>query len=334
MVHNLGIMNLQYNSDYIFKIGFNHFWSGFDNRNNFITRLFEYSKIPFEIVDSEYGHLDILIESSFNASDTPEIFLFNAIKHYLINRLNINIFGKHNQLVDKVMYRKTNSPFRIYYTGENVRAPNNYDLSLSFDVDDPYLCNFYYPLIYDTLLSSKMSVKDEIFGSVIPFDYLTAPRPYANIGKRKLACIFINNHQPFRERLIREFSRYGQVDVFGKAYGNFIDRKSDLFGEYKYVLCPENDFYPGYVTEKIVHAFALGSIPVYWGSNENIKFLNKNSFIAINPYISLSKQIEIFCSSSQKDVEKVYRQPLILEEPGWDDITRSLLERMINFEKR
>ena len=37
------------------------------------------------------------------------------------------------------------------------------------------------------------------------------------------------------------------------------------YSGYRYVLCPENSFYPGYITEKLIHASFSGAVSLYWG---------------------------------------------------------------------
>lgn len=41
--------------------------------------------------------------------------------------------------------------------------------------------------------------------------------------------------------------------------------KRNLLRHYKYNVCAENSYKPGYVTEKIFEAFFSGCIPIYWG---------------------------------------------------------------------
>ena len=38
-----------------------------------------------------------------------------------------------------------------------------------------------------------------------------------------------------------------------------------MFKNYRFVLCFENELYPGYVTEKVFDAWTAGTIPIYWG---------------------------------------------------------------------
>ena len=40
---------------------------------------------------------------------------------------------------------------------------------------------------------------------------------------------------------------------------------------YNFTIAFENSDYPGYITEKIIHAFIAGTIPLYWGGGEYLK---------------------------------------------------------------
>lgn len=62
-------------------------------------------------------------------------------------------------------------------------------------------------------------------------------------------------------------------------YGNV-----DLFTKYKFVLAIENSNCDGYVTEKLVHAVASGSIPIVAGRDNKPNYLNflpKGSYINV-----------------------------------------------------
>jgi len=66
-------------------------------------------------------------------------------------------------------------------------------------------------------------------------------------------------------RAIQELSRISQVDVFGPVTGRPVPDKLSVFKRYRFVLCFENDLYPGYVTEKPFDAWVAGSVPLYRG---------------------------------------------------------------------
>jgi hypothetical protein len=49
----------------------------------------------------------------------------------------------------------------------------------------------------------------------------------------------------------------------------------------------ENSVKPGYLTEKIGHAFASGSVPIYWGDTETVNdFFNPASFLNVSDFAS------------------------------------------------
>merc|ERR1719163_703824 len=51
-----------------------------------------------------------------------------------------------------------------------------------------------------------------------------------------------------------------------------------LARDYRFALVMENKNLPRYVTEKIVNAFASGSIPVYYGTTEVFQLFNRDAF--------------------------------------------------------
>ena len=60
--------------------------------------------------------------------------------------------------------------------------------------------------------------------------------------------------------------------------------KDDFQKRHKFVIAFENTSTPGYTTEKIVHAFPAGAIPIYWGNPEIAKEFNEESFINCHKY--------------------------------------------------
>lgn len=58
----------------------------------------------------------------------------------------------------------------------------------------------------------------------------------------------------------------------------------ELFSKYKFVIAIENSNCQGYVTEKLVHAVAAGSIPIVAGRDNKpnyLQFMPKNSYINV-----------------------------------------------------
>ncbi len=69
------------------------------------------------------------------------------------------------------------------------------------------------------------------------------------------------------------------------------DAKYEFEKKHKFSIAFENSSHPGYVTEKLVNAFAAQTIPIYWGDPEISKTFNTKSFINVHDYNSLDDVI-------------------------------------------
>ena len=107
--------------------------------------------------------------------------------------------------------------------------------------------------------------------------------------------------------IINKLNTYKQVEGYGKVHSNRIPEgekiKMDIISNYKFNICFENSIYPGYFTEKLLHAKIAGTIPLYRADNTmNLDFnencclnLNKLSYNEIlNRVIELDNSNELF----------------------------------------
>ena len=110
-----------------------------------------------------------------------------------------------------------------------------------------------------------------------------------------------------RERLFNALSEYKRVDSGGRYLNNIggpVDSKYDFQRKYKFVIAFENSSTPGYTSEKIVHAFAAGAIPIYWGNPNIGEEFNEASFINCHRFGLTEKGEE---DSIQRIVESVVK---------------------------
>jgi hypothetical protein len=56
----------------------------------------------------------------------------------------------------------------------------------------------------------------------------------------------------------------------------------EVFSQYKFILCVENSYHNGYITEKIFNCFLACSIPLYSGAPDIETFIDKDAFINLN----------------------------------------------------
>lgn len=174
----------------------------------------------------------------------------------------------------------------IWYTGENVRPPlGDWDGYFSFDLDPLAGKNVYLPLWWHSV---------GVLGSPQSHFMTPAPRLESLQESRSInampdgfAMAIVNNPHPMRLHAINSLRRFGEVDVFGGAVGRPIANKSELAGRYRYSVCFENDLYPGYVTEKAIEAWSLGTIPLWWGLDPG-GYLNKEALFNAAEFAELA----------------------------------------------
>ncbi len=97
------------------------------------------------------------------------------------------------------------------------------------------------------------------------------------------------------ERLIHSLSAYRRVDSGGRWRNNVggpVKDKLAFISQGKFHIAFENSSTPGYVTEKIMHAFAARTIPIYWGAPDVAEDFNPKSFINCHEYASVDEVVQ------------------------------------------
>ena len=284
------------------KISFSNFWPGFDYHSNFLTLVFK----------NLYENVEIT---------TPDLS-------------DVHLFGPFGKALKDINHRK-----KIFYTGENLRP--NFDhchYSLTFDKENYNGKNFRLPLWHFYIDWFNVNTyKDPKW--LIPVDYLfTNNTPFYKKTKNKF-CVIVNNHangEAFRRKNdVITIRQYKDVDVYG-GLGKYIDgnlirlpsgedEKIKKISEYKFSMCYENSIYPGYHTEKLLHAKIAGNIPLYYGANTIKEDFNENCFIDttnFTPEELLNKIKEI--DENEDLYKKILNEPLFKEKISLDKIYNNI----------
>ena len=142
-----------------------------------------------------------------------------------------------------------------------------------------------------TYFDIKDYMVDLLSPPIVKFDY--------KIKSSEIVWI-VSNCNAFngREKYIKKLMSYIKVDSYGECLRNHYNISSEhmkgnieLYSKYKFVIAIENSNCQDYVTEKLVHAIASGSIPIVAGKDgkpDYLRFLPSNSFINIYDYHSLN----------------------------------------------
>lgn len=231
---------------------------GFSPRNDDVPAWLE--KILVEELGAELSY------------DDPEFVIFS-------------VFG------DRVLHYP--DAIRIFVTGENLRADFNIcDYAFGFDrmvFGDRYFRhpNFASGPQWVDLLNRQSSCLTSLDG-------------------KEHFCNFIYSNaeaDPMRDRIFHEINAAKHVDSIGRHLKNSAVPIEDRFFEdwgaakvetqrsFKFSIAAENSSTPGYTTEKLVHALAADTIPIYWGDPEVSVDFNPDRLIDLGR-MSLKEAIE------------------------------------------
>lgn len=164
---------------------------------------------------------------------------------------------------------------------------NNADFRMWYNLD----LSFPEPATY---FENKMHLADLLSPPKVDFDH-----------KEKSAHIawVVSNCNAFngREKYMKKFMDKLQVDSYGGCLKNKFSHPSEhmtgniqLFSKYKFVIAIENSNCKDYITEKLVHAVASGSIPIVAGRDgkpDYLRFMPKNSYINLYDYKTIDEAV-------------------------------------------
>ena len=204
----------------------------------------------------------------------------------------------------------------LWFSGENLRPPvGDWDLTLSHDVDDFGGTNVYFPYWIEAL-GIFASPTVNFLGRVQRLEELLAIRRTDWAQREGFVCAFLGKTSGLRMHAIQALSQRGRVEVFGPAVGRPVKDKISIAKNFKFVLCFENDLYPGYVTEKPFDAWGTGAIPLWWGSDP-AGYLNTESLLNLAEFRSLQEFVDAVATlASDGDLgQAVSEKPILARAP-------------------
>lgn len=224
----------------------------------------------------------------FNETDNDFIKILR--KYY-----NVVIDQKHPDAVFYSCFGHTHILYdciRIFYTGECVTP--------DFNVCD-------YAIGFDRLEMGDRYIRVPLYRL---FEYADRyeklfQRPVVNeIDENKDFCSFVVSNcfaDDIRVKMFEALNKYRKVSSGGRYKNNVggpVSDKLQFQGQHKFAIAFENTVYDGYATEKLIDAFAAGTIPIYMGDpnihldfNEE-SFVNGHRFNSIEDIVARVKEID------------------------------------------
>lgn len=200
---------------------------------------------------------------------------------------------------------------KIQLLGENISPDFNlYDYAIGFDwmnYGDRYLrfpIYYYWKSDFDDAIH-KHEKGDEYF-----------------LSKKRFCNQVVSNgkwNDTTRDNFFHILCKYKKVDSGGRHLNNIgypVPDKKEFQSLYKFSIAMENSRKDGYTTEKILNAFAAGTIPIYWGNPLIKKEFNPKSFINVFDFSSLEECIEYIKEIDNDDSKylKMQHEPIFTDD--------------------
>ena len=258
----------------------------------------------------------------------PKTYLINQIleKHYEVevsdnpDYVFCSVYSKDFLEYDCV---------RILYTAENFCPDFNlFDYAIGFDrlsFEDRYI---WFP---NYLMNPKYE-KD--------LELLKCKHTDEQIEKKPKSefCSFVVSNgvgSQMRVRFFELLNHYKTVNSGGKYLNNIglpqgVDDKFDFQVKHKFSIAFENSSHRGYCTEKIVEAFAAGTIPIYWGDPCVTEIFNERAMVIVKDEIHFEEAIEQIIEINENDnlYMQMLREPALVNqnffEESYKDIEKFL----------
>ena len=133
-----------------------------------------------------------------------------------------------------------------------------------------------------------------------------------DIGSKKFCCL-VNRHDRNNTRtdVYNKMLSINEIECPSQLFNNTTNEqlnelgKNDYLKQFKFIICPENSYIDGYITEKLLQSCLGGSIPIYYGCFDDVdaKIFNKGRIL--------------FYDSTPESIDKVYDK--ILQITSNDD---------------
>jgi hypothetical protein len=299
----------------------------------------KYSYVDFANVITGDSLYKKLIEKALNLK------LEHTENHSEADILLIGPYGMNKQFYGE---EKTNA-WRIFITGENQRPDYRWcDCSLTFDRFDNGGKNFRFPV-----WMLELNWFEDLKSTFTPEEsewLINKNRPLArcleNIQARKKKVVSIfNNPEHYRVSIFLKLAECGMAYGIGKPFGNWMDipdphdcyrEKCNIISQYLINHCFENSIFPGYYTEKPLHARAMGCLPLIFCDDHISMDFNPHGFLNLNNYILENEFIEYirFLLMRNDILKSKVDQDIFSKKPSLDGVLDFLSKQYNKFETR
>jgi GR25 family glycosyltransferase involved in LPS biosynthesis len=312
----------------------------YDNNinNKLIKSLQTLKKLQFKL----NNNMPMTIKASDNAKSW-----YNNIVDIFIKLYNAHIIN-----TEKL------SDVDIYIMTDNDNIINNNDSLKVVISGEPHDLNYD---LFDIIIGSQIKKPNHI---VIPIPYtilslnehkLLDVKYNVAFSDKKMCAFMYSVDYPHRVEIFNKFNSRIKIDAMGKSCNNtnnassrnvyndnetYQDIAVKIYSEYKFVLAIENKIKNGYNTEKLINPILANSIPIYYGSDDIFKIINRKRVICFNDFNNIDDLIDyiIQLSKNEEEYNKILNEKIFIRDDinfdNYNDFIIKNIKTMCGFEKR
>jgi len=218
------------------------------------------------------------------------------IEYFLPSKYNYTVVNSDEKSDITIwdIYLENNSQLKddeinILVSIENVPFWNMYKHYINYNEYNDNKINIYMYNHINKLIKTQNYLSVPLIHSYINYfkNANLEPSIYTKFKDKKF-CLMVNksNLNPEISNIINVLNSIDKIDNIS-MYNEEIINKScyhsvellNVFNKYKFIICVENSYADGYITEKIFNCLFAKTIPIYKGSEKISNYINKDSFI-------------------------------------------------------
>jgi FkbM family methyltransferase len=227
----------------------------------------------FTHLDRDNGHF------SMTDNRTPKYWRWVRNK---MNHDGVTIFTD-DKMCDTELVKSVNSKYKVGMIIEPHQINSNV-----YNNIDSIVNNFDFIITYNKDLIEKYPNKIKYYpygGSWVLEDNIGVYEKSKNIN-----IIYSNKFITDGHKLRHEIAnKFPNIDRFGLGTGVEFNFKEEILAPYRFSIIVENSKIDDYFSEKILDAFAVGTIPVYYGTDNIGEYFDKEGIIIFNTLDELEK---------------------------------------------
>lgn len=243
--------------------------------------------------------------------------------------------------LEKQLQQRKAPPITLFHTCESLRHDTfQADYSISFDLgvtDKNHLRLPYWMELVDWSHEGIIGNTNPRYGALLSLDQMQKPLGNAFLSRTQKAAMITSHLLEPRKMLYESVNKAIGVAGFGPHFNQSIKNhhhsnfeKKTLLNAFAFNLCPENQLFPGYYTEKIPESFLSRALPLSWVDANVCADFNPAAFINLEPMAWQNFEPLEELLRSKQYLETFCDQALLLQQPSLEpakNFIKNILEQ-------